>query len=193
GVAVGGDLRVVRDPEVASGSAFSASVESAPVSDLLRQMNVPSDNFIAEQLARTVASERTGDGSWEAWETITTDFLDSLGVESCRVRDGSGLSRYNVVPARALVVLLEWVRERAWADDFFESLPASSEGTLETRLDDVPGVRAKTGTITGTSALSGIVRKEGGPDVVFSVIFGGLTVEADAARDRQDAFVRALR
>lgn len=45
----------------------------------------------------------------------------------------------------------------------------------------------------GRGALSGVLRRDEEPDVVFSVVFGGLTVGADAARERQDAFVRSLR
>jgi D-alanyl-D-alanine carboxypeptidase/D-alanyl-D-alanine-endopeptidase (penicillin-binding protein 4) len=190
GVAVAGE---VRRGTASDEPAFEAAVESAPVADLVREMNVPSDNFVAEQLARAVAVEREGAGTWAAWNDVATEFLDSLGVEAHRIRDGSGLSRYDLLSARGLVELFGWVRDREWAEDFFGSLPAPGEGTLEARLGDVDGVRAKTGTITGTSALSGLVRREGEPDVVFSVVFGGLTVEADAARERQDAFVRALR
>jgi len=190
GVAVAGEVRRGTAPEE---PAFVASVESAPVAHLVRGMNVPSDNFVAEQLARAVAAEREGAGTWDAWNDVATEFLDSLEVDAHRIRDGSGLSRYDLLSARALVELFAWVRDRPWAETFFGSLPAPGEGTLETRLADAPGVRAKTGTITGTSALSGVLRREGEPDAVFSVIFGGLTVGADAARERQDAFVRALR
>lgn len=208
GIDVAGEVRLGSAP--GGDPAFSTRVESAPVSDLVREMNVPSDNFVAEQLARTVAAEfgngpgdgeERGDGessadargTWETWEEIATDFLEARGAGACRIRDGSGLSRYNLVTARALADLLDWARERPWADAFFGSLPAPGEGTLANRLDDAPGVRAKTGTLTNTCALSGVLRREGDPDVTFSVVLGGLTVEADAARERQDAFVRTLR
>jgi D-alanyl-D-alanine carboxypeptidase/D-alanyl-D-alanine-endopeptidase (penicillin-binding protein 4) len=154
-------------------------------------MNVPSDNFVAEQLARGVAAERD-DGTWDAWSKAATDFLESCGAGPCRIRDGSGLSRYNLLTAEGIVALLERVQQEPWSEAFFDSLPAPGEGTLENRLADVPGVRAKTGTITGSSALSGVVQREYQSDVVFSVIFGGLTVGADEARRRQDEFVRAL-
>lgn len=190
GVALDGTVRSAgadppRDP------SFSCRVASAPVADLIREMNVPSDNFVAEQLARTVASRR-GDGSWEAWNEVATGFLSDRGAGACRITDGSGLSRYNLATARGLVGLLARAGEAPWGEAFFESLPAPGEGTLEERLGDVDGVAAKTGTITGTSALSGVLERDGEPDVLFSVLMGGLAVDADEARRRQDAFVRAL-
>jgi D-alanyl-D-alanine carboxypeptidase/D-alanyl-D-alanine-endopeptidase (penicillin-binding protein 4) len=189
GVEVTGEIRVGAAPE--GESAFSLGVESASVADLLREMNVPSDNFVAEQLARGVAAERD-DGTWDAWSKAATDFLESCGAGPCRIRDGSGLSRYTLLTAEGIVALLERVQQEPWSEAFFDSLPAPGEGTLENRLADVPAVRAKTGTITGSSALSGVIRREYQSDVVFSVIFGGLTVGADEARRRQDEFVRAL-
>ena len=186
------DVRAVEAGETLAEEAFARTVESAPVADLLRAMNVSSDNFVAEQLARTVASERDGEGSWSAWESLATDYLGDCGGAACRLRDGSGLSRYNLVTARGMVGLLARADAAPWAEEFFGSLPAPGEGTLSSRLDGVSGLRAKTGTVTGTSALSGVVRREESSDVFFSVVYGGLTVEADEARRRQDEFVRGL-
>lgn len=171
--------------------AFSRSVTSETVSALLFRMNHPSNNFIADQLARHVASKH-GDGSWEAWKRTVSDFLTEWNAGPCRITDGSGLSRYNLLTARGLVALLEQAAREPWAEHFFDSLPEPGAGTLSSRLHDVSGLRAKTGTLTGSSALSGVVRREESPPVVFSVLFGGLTVEADPARERQDEFVRAL-
>lgn len=197
GVDVDGAVRVAddrreRDRKPTDCRRVVASVESAPVRRLVREMNVPSDNFVAEQLARTVARDAAGEGSWEAWESLVADHFASLGVDTVRVRDGSGLSRYNLVPARGLVAHLRWADDRPWAGAFFGSLPEPGEGTLSERLDGV-SVAAKTGTITGTSALSGVVRRGGAEDVLFCVLHGGLTAAgSDAARETQDAFVRWL-
>ncbi|UPW02101.1 D-alanyl-D-alanine carboxypeptidase/D-alanyl-D-alanine-endopeptidase [Halorussus gelatinilyticus] len=200
GVSVEGEVRAVESADstatdrddVHAEEAFACAVESAPVADLLRSMNVPSDNFVAEQLARTVAAECDGEGSWAAWESIATDFLEECGAAACRLRDGSGLSRYNLVTARGMVGLLARADDAPWADAFFDSLPAPGEGTLSSRLDGADGLRAKTGTLTATCALSGVVRRDDDPDAFFSVVYGGLTVEADEARRRQDEFVRGL-
>ncbi|MFH5799824.1 D-alanyl-D-alanine carboxypeptidase/D-alanyl-D-alanine-endopeptidase [Haladaptatus sp. CMAA 1911] len=169
------------------------TVKSPPVAELVREMNVPSDNFLAEQLARTVAREVRGDGSWDAWERVVGDFLNARDAGPVRIRDGSGLSRYNLISARGLVRTLEWVGERPWSETFFGSLPASGEGTLAERFANVPGVRAKTGTLTGSRTLSGIVHREDGTDVVFSVLLGGLVGDdEERARERIDAFVSEL-
>ncbi|EFW94100.1 D-alanyl-D-alanine carboxypeptidase/D-alanyl-D-alanine-endopeptidase [Haladaptatus paucihalophilus DX253] len=185
-----GGVRVTDDAE--SGETV-ATVTSPPVSELVRKMNVPSDNFLAEQLARTVAREVRAEGSWDAWERVVGDFLDARDAGRARIRDGSGLSRYNLISARGLVRTLEWVGERPWSEAFFDSLPAPGEGTLAERFADVSGVRAKTGTLTGSRTLSGIVRREDGTDVLFSVLLGGLVGDdEERARERIDAFVSGV-
>jgi D-alanyl-D-alanine carboxypeptidase/D-alanyl-D-alanine-endopeptidase (penicillin-binding protein 4) len=203
GVDVAGHLVVRDDGEaaVADGASSAtvdrdvqvvelAAVESAPVRELVGAMNVPSDNFLADQFARVVAAEATGEGSWDAWRDLVEDRFVDLGVETIRFRDGSGLSRYDRVPARGLVALLTWVREQPWADAFFDSLPAPGEGTLSERLDGVD-LRAKTGTLTGVRALSGRIERADGP-VLFSVLLSDVTVGADRAHDLQNEWVRWL-
>ncbi|WP_082224560.1 D-alanyl-D-alanine carboxypeptidase/D-alanyl-D-alanine endopeptidase [Halolamina rubra] len=195
GVEIEGKVRVrdrADDRQAASDPSVFARVDSSPLRELVREMNVPSDNFIAEQIARRVAHEATGDGTWSGWESLVEKHFDSLGTETVRIRDGSGLSRYNLVPAKAIVAHLRWVDDQPWRSAFFDSLPTPGTGTLDSRLEGVP-VAAKTGTITGTSALSGVVRRETEPDVIFSVLHGGLTQGgSDKARTVQNAFVRWL-
>jgi D-alanyl-D-alanine carboxypeptidase/D-alanyl-D-alanine-endopeptidase (penicillin-binding protein 4) len=188
GVDVGGAVRIA-DGAPECGQQLAA-VESAPVADLVRSMNVDSDNVIADSLARAVAAVAVGEGSWDAWASMVDDRVTSLGVEPARVRDGSGLSRYNLVSARGVVALLEWATDRPWSDAFFGSLPEAGEGTLADRLAGVP-VAAKTGTLTGVRALSGQVGA-GDDAVLFAVLVGGVTVDEESVRGRQDDFVRAL-
>lgn len=189
GVEVTGDLRIVDDHHTET-DAMLDTVESAPLRKLVRTMNVESDNFVADQLARGTAAAVTGEGSWDAWTELVSERFAALGIESVRVRDGSGLSRYNRLPARGMVALMEWATNQPWSDAFFASLPGPGEGTLTDRLQGVPVV-AKTGTLTGTRALSGRVGT-GADAIFFSVLVGDITVDAEAVRDGQDELVRAL-
>lgn len=172
-----------------------ASVRSAPLADLVRRMNVPSDNFVAEQLARTVARAETGRGTWDAWSELATETMQNLGAENVRLCDGSGLSRYNLVSARGLLAVLEWAADQVWGTAFFESLPrAGADGTLANRLTDVEAaVHAKTGTLTGTHALTGVIERPDGTRVGFAALLSNLTDEQeDVGRELLDELVREL-
>lgn len=173
-----------------SESTPLSTVQSAPLSNLLRDMNVTSDNVTADTLARVVAAHATGEGSWTAWEDVVADRLQSLGVEAGRIADGSGLSRYNRLSARGVLTLLRHADAQEWGSAFFDSLPKPGEGTLADRLGDLP-VRAKTGTLTDVRALSGRISRGDG-SVFFALLVDGITRDADGVRDAQDAVVRSL-
>ncbi|WP_255168929.1 D-alanyl-D-alanine carboxypeptidase/D-alanyl-D-alanine endopeptidase [Natrononativus amylolyticus] len=194
GVSIDGWMRIDHEP-IEPEHAPVATAESAPLYELVRGMLTDSDNFAAEQLARTVAFELEGSGGWAEWESHVVEFLADRGTEAVRLRDGSGLSRYNLLSASSLVAVLEWCLEQPWHEQFVDSLPRGGhEGTVENRLEDVPAtVRAKTGTLTGARALSGYLLADGEPVVVFSCLRSNLTGEAEtAATDRIDEFVGSL-
>lgn len=182
GVEVSGWINVESKP-VKRRERPIATVESAPLAVLTERMLHRSDNFYAEQLARTVAREVDGRGTWEAWEAHVTEFVRELGHDAVRLRDGSGLSRYDLVSAAAIVDVLDWCLEQSWASEYYESLPrCGKEGTVENRLPDVSaGVRAKTGTLTGARALSGFIEDQAGePAIAFSILTSSLTGVSEA-------------
>jgi D-alanyl-D-alanine carboxypeptidase/D-alanyl-D-alanine-endopeptidase (penicillin-binding protein 4) len=193
GVVVKGGSIVKSEPESTlpdEGLTDLGTVRSAPLGELVRTMNVDSDNVIADTLARVVAADTTGTGSWSEWADLVRSRLDTLGVRSGHITDGSGLSRYNRLSARAMVTVLRHVAETPWATTFFKSLPEPGEGTLSERLHGLP-VRAKTGSLTDARALSGRLLRNGEP-IYFSLLVDGITRNATAVRERQDDVVRAL-
>jgi serine-type D-Ala-D-Ala carboxypeptidase/endopeptidase (penicillin-binding protein 4) len=170
-------------------------VLSPPVSRLVRRMDKVSDNFYAEMLLKHLGKTQRGAGTTAAGARVVMNDLRTRGVPllGVRVADGSGLSPYNRLTARAVVALLR----SAWSDlavraTFVGSLPiAGVDGTLEDRLMRPPAygrVRAKTGTTNGSSALSGYV----GSRFVFSVVQNGRPVSWLYARRAQNRFAQVL-
>ncbi len=195
GITVDGWTRIEDGPAETAGTPC-AVVQSAPLSTIVSEMLVDSDNFAAEQLARTIALERDGVGSWDGWNRHVSDFLANHSCDAVRLRDGSGLSRYNLLSAACLVSVLEWCLEQPWATQYCRSLAlAGEDGTVSDRLTDVSvPIRAKTGTLTGARALSGYIDAEdGNPAAVFSCLLSNLTSEYEAtATDRIDDLVREI-
>jgi D-alanyl-D-alanine carboxypeptidase/D-alanyl-D-alanine-endopeptidase (penicillin-binding protein 4) len=113
--------------------------------------------------------------------------------------DGAGTSPRNRLSPRATIALLRALRAELARSgrDLADALPVSGidEGTLSRRLDG-PGERGhvvgKTGTFGdyGASALAGAVRTRDRGLIYFAILNRGLPV--DAARQRQDAFLRRL-
>jgi D-alanyl-D-alanine carboxypeptidase/D-alanyl-D-alanine-endopeptidase (penicillin-binding protein 4) len=90
-----------------------------------------------------------------------------------------------------------WGHERSGVSSaFYESLPVGGRnGTLEYRFRAGPAggnVRAKTGTLSNVSALSGYVTTSRGTPLAFSLLCNHHTAETDAVRAAQDVVVNAL-
>lgn len=171
--------------------------ESAPLREVLTSALRYSNNFTSEQVLRTLAWRTTGrpgtfaDGvaTVEAfWRTIGGD-PDDLHLEN-----GSGLSRDGRATARALVRVLSLTQRPDSPSAGLRDAMAvpGDDGTLRLRLTGLgPRLHAKTGTIAGVSALSGIVSDRTGQDVwAFSILVNG-----GRARDNrrlQDQLVLAM-
>jgi D-alanyl-D-alanine carboxypeptidase/D-alanyl-D-alanine-endopeptidase (penicillin-binding protein 4) len=172
-----------------------AQIESKPLSKVIAAMDHASDNFIAEELLKTIGAEVGAGGTTAAGAAIVTRDLAAAGIPLAGVRivDGSGLSQEDRLTADAISSLLSYawndpeLRQPLWA-----ALPvAGINGTLEHRLQRAPArgaIRAKTGTTDSASALSGYVRDE----YAFAVLQNGAPVSAFSARKAQDRFAIAL-
>jgi D-alanyl-D-alanine carboxypeptidase/D-alanyl-D-alanine-endopeptidase (penicillin-binding protein 4) len=172
-----------------------ATVDSPTLDAIVHWMDRVSDNFVAEMLVKEVGAVQAGSGTTAAGVGVITGLLAQAGVplDGVRLVDGSGLSLLDRLTPNALVGLLSIM----WQDlevrlDLLTSLPvAGRTGTLEHRMRSGPAtgvVRAKTGTTSNASALSGYV----GDRYVFSVLQNGYPVSWTWARIAQDRFAAAL-
>ncbi|GAA1999161.1 D-alanyl-D-alanine carboxypeptidase/D-alanyl-D-alanine-endopeptidase [Nocardiopsis rhodophaea] len=192
--------------EVGRGTTPADSEEVAvrhsdELSDLLIPFMKLSNNGHAEILIKAMGRETLGEGTWQAGLVQVKPALDRIGasVKDVRQADGSGLSRGNLLRADIVISLLDAVRDEPWYDDWRTSLPVAGGqdrmvgGTLRNRMVGTPAdgnVRAKTGTLTGVSALSGYVTGTGGEELVFAIINNGHS--GPAPRDVQDAIAVRL-
>lgn len=194
----GFDVGTVTRGVEASGETEIGFVESAPLMDVLSYMLWYSDNTIAEVLLKVLARESGLPGSTEAGTSEALVRLRSMGLDTTGITmtDGSGYSSTNKIPPRALtdlVVLL--ARNPAW-DDLLEQFPVGAlRGTLYDRYggSEAAGVvRAKTGSLSGVTALSGTVVTADGRWLAFSVLADGLPWGQTNPRAAIDQFVAAL-
>ena len=174
------------------------SLESPPLSELVAGILGPSQNWMTEQLIRTLGADRGENGSWsEGVEVIRTFLTEQVGVDSLDIapRDGSGLSAYNLVTPRALVRILQYMRRGSNAATYRAALaePGEEDSTLERRLTDLEGrLFAKTGTISNVNSLSGYLVRDDGTEVIFSILSNGSGLPASRVRAAIDDVVRAL-
>lgn len=157
----------------------------------------PSDNALADALAAWLpgAAGRPDLTSRQlAAETWGERDLYLCGASWL---DGSGLERGDRLTADFTVALLAYARTAdGWGRDFERALPiAGVDGTLRARMVGTPAqgrVRAKTGTLTGVSALSGYADTLTGERLVFSVMMNGFSCDRQRVRRMQDMICVAL-
>lgn len=172
----------IRDDRAAGRVDTLVVLESAPLGDVLRRMQKPSQNQVAELLFRTVGVARTGSGAPDSAQAAMERLLDSLGVDarSAAVRDGSGMSRHNYVTPRAVLRVLDVMRRSADSTAWLAALPvAGVDGTLASRMRGTAAegtVVAKTGSLDKTRSLSGYVTARDGTTLLFAMLCNNYTV-----------------
>ena len=175
-----------------------AALDSPPLSEVARAILEPSQNWIAEQLLRTLGQAGTGQGSRAAGaEAMERWLMEEVGLDTLEAvpEDGSGMAPRNLVTPRGLVAVLDHARRAPWAEAWREALaaPGEEDSTLERRLPELEGrLAAKTGTISNVNALSGYLVRDDGTELIFSVLTNGSGLPASTVRDAMDALVRTL-
>ncbi|MGI8648019.1 MAG: D-alanyl-D-alanine carboxypeptidase/D-alanyl-D-alanine endopeptidase [Mycobacteriales bacterium] len=158
------------------------SRRSVPLSEIMAPFLKLSNNGIADILTKAIGKKITGEGSWSAGTKAIIHHVRSFGVNSVALTlvDGSGLSFDDRVSAQGIADLLSNVRVKSWFPIYYKALPIAGEpeglvgGTLTSRMVGTPAagnVHAKTGSLTGATALSGYVRDPNQRLIVFSIFF----------------------
>lgn len=171
---------------------------SKPLSQINQEMMYESDNLTAEILSKTIGTMDSLPGKWETGLKIIKSILaDSIKIDTSKIKlaDGSGLSRYNLSSAENITHFLDYMYQSQFRDSFISSMPfGGSKSTLKERLTEIgPDIRAKTGSLTGISCLSGyIFSKRYGP-LAFSILINGYTGSSLPYKELQDKIVTLLR
>jgi len=186
--------RVTFAPGPAGGRQL-ASVQSAPLMERLRQMMYASDNVMAETIGREVAQAVGQPLSFAGAVDATLSKLAASGidVDGASLVDSSGLSVANLLTA---MTLDEVVNAAAGPDHpalrpLVDLLPvAAGSGTLSDRFvtgdrrnSSAGWLRAKTGSLTKTNALAGIVTDVSGRVLTFAFISNNAGNEGRTALD----------
>ena len=200
GIRMLGNIRVVESPDksVLTGSTSPTHHErprvrilakhtSPPLSEYISVINKRSNNLFAELVFRTMGRTQEGLGSPEASARAVSVALTEIGVpmESVVQLDGSGLAAGNRTSASTFVSVLQRMAETETWNHYWASLPQAGTRRELRRMYQTAAagnLRAKTGTIEGVSALSGIVRSRDHERLAFSILLNGTPSTTRAKR-----------
>jgi len=174
--------------------------ESKPLAAIVRDMNKHSNNFMAEDLLKTLGAQFIGTpGTTEKGLQVVRQYLDRIGVSTSELSlvDGSGLAHDNRVTARSLVHTLRAMNQdfELWPE-FLASLPvAGIDGTLQRRFrqeDLMRKVRAKTGRIAGVATLSGYAVNGVGETFAFAILINDYRCGTETVKRLMDRVCSSL-
>ncbi|WP_280266996.1 D-alanyl-D-alanine carboxypeptidase/D-alanyl-D-alanine endopeptidase [Nocardia wallacei] len=219
-VELGLDPGKVRLGRAAAGAPEIAQVQSAPMRDRLREMMIHSDDVLAETIGREIAAVTGNEQSFAGAVTAMMTALAAAGFDTAgtTMLDNSGLSTDDRTPARLLDrILVEAAAPQPGQQPgtsavntggstatgsplapLLDYLPvAAGTGSLAYRFvtpRDHSGagwVRAKTGTLSVSSALAGYVLDSDGRVLTFALMSNDRPPEA--SRPALDAIAATLR
>jgi len=172
-------VRASARPGVTPADALPlVTVNSPPMSVLLRLMDVPSDDFFAEMLTKQLGVRFGGGGTTTAGATVVGQAISRLGVTPTIV-DGSGLSRRDHTSPAQVVAVLRAVWGTPNGRLLLSALPVVGvNGTVQGIGQRTPAqgrCQAKTGTLNNVTNLAGYCRSRGGHELVFAVFLDGPT------------------
>ena len=207
-----GTVREGRVPSMANGIGNGAGPEllpepvfelsSAPLAEIIRDINKYSNNVMAQQLFLTLSlaapapnGSRPAAGgparaTAEASRAVLRRWwLDRFGPEDVPVVDnGSGLSRQTLISAQGLGRMLQTAYRSPLMPDLMASLPLNGvDGTLRNRRTLPGSAHLKTGSLRDVTALAGYVHGASGRRYVLVAIANHPA--AEAARPVFDALL----
>jgi D-alanyl-D-alanine carboxypeptidase/D-alanyl-D-alanine-endopeptidase (penicillin-binding protein 4) len=186
---LGGQLRgSVRDGVVPAGLRPAFALESAPMAEVVRDINKFSNNVMAQQLFLTLSWQPQGHGRFEASRDLVTRWWRTrIGAEELVLDNGSGLSRQERVTAMGLARLLAHAWASPYASELMSSLPlAGQDGTLR-RYPASTVAHLKTGSLRDVVGVAGYVDGARGERWVVVAIINH--AQAQAARGALEALV----
>ncbi|HMN21793.1 MAG TPA: D-alanyl-D-alanine carboxypeptidase/D-alanyl-D-alanine-endopeptidase [Ottowia sp.] len=169
---------------------------SLPLLDIVDDINLYSNNVMAQQLFLTLSAAGDGRGSFaESTNRLRRWWRERFGLRAAPVLDnGSGLSREGRISADALVALLQDAARSPHAEAFQHSLPlAGVTGTARFLARRSPGseaigrARLKTGSLRDVAAIAGYAFGRSGQ--VYAVVGLINDPNAGAARAALDRLV----
>jgi serine-type D-Ala-D-Ala carboxypeptidase/endopeptidase (penicillin-binding protein 4) len=170
------------------GAVELASIDSAPLSDVVAEMLANSDNNTAEMVVKELGHTVAAPGTREAGLGLVRSQLADWGVDVAPLVlvDGSGLSLDNRLTCDAVLTVLQ---RTGFESPVGQGLPVAGQtGTLASVFVDHPvagRLRGKTGTLNNppfnvdppaVKALAGFLPVEGGSAVEYVLILNGPTI-----------------
>ena len=173
---------------------------SLPLAKLLPKMLAESNNLYAEALIKTLGAELFHEGSFQTGVLAIKNILQKptgINFDAMKLVDGSGVSRYTLItPNQFTRLLYTMYHTPKLKKHYVQALAlAGATGFLKSRLasfDTYANIQAKTGTMTGVSALSGYITTRANRHLIFTMLVNNTLLPASTIKKVEDELCQVI-
>jgi D-alanyl-D-alanine carboxypeptidase/D-alanyl-D-alanine-endopeptidase (penicillin-binding protein 4) len=164
-------------------------ISSAPLADVIRDINKFSNNVMAQQVFLSLGLSDGVATPEKARTALNQWWAKRISIKQPPVFDnGSGLSRQTRISAQALGQLLQTAYASPWMPELMSSLPiAGVDGTLKRSRAASGSAHLKTGSLRDVTALAGYADASSGKRYILVAMVNH--ANAAAARPALDALL----
>lgn len=188
--------------KLTTGTKTILSYPSPPLLEITGMALKHNDNFITEMLFKSLSSKpATFNGAIDAVE----NFLAKRHINNWdpQIRDGSGLSRKNSLPANLITAVLQFAAQQNYGPAYENALATPGEnGVLEDWFTDlrhskgghnmIQRIHAIHGQYAGAYDLSGYATSSEGQRFVFSFMVNDPSLKPEQARQLLERLTETL-
>lgn len=155
-----------------------------------------SNNLVAETLFK-LAGAKYSNSTGTALNSLNmlNAYFDKLGIKSddIKIVDGSGVSKNNIITSDFMTDFLIRLSKTEDFENFKEYMPTPGEGTLKNRMLYFKGnLRAKTGTLSNTSSITGYITTRKGCNYVFNIIIQDAKTTENEKKNIEELILREI-
>jgi D-alanyl-D-alanine carboxypeptidase/D-alanyl-D-alanine-endopeptidase (penicillin-binding protein 4) len=166
------------------------------IDDVLNKILKNSDNLFAETLFKTAGAKYANtQGNITNSLNMLTSYLNKLNFshEDIKIVDGSGVSKNNLMTTDFMTNFLIYLSKNDNFEKYMQILPTSGEGTLKDRMLYFKGnLRAKTGTLSDTSAIAGYITSRKGNLYTFDIMINDAKTSSTDKKNIEEQILRSL-
>lgn len=155
-------------------NVYKVAEATHSIEDALTEILQNSNNMVAETTFKLAGSIwAKSQGNLNNSMDMLNSYLKNLGLntDNIRIVDGSGVSKNNIMTSDFMTSFLVKIYSDSNFEEFEAYMPSPGEGTLKNRmLYFKDNLKAKTGTLSDTSAIAGYITTRKGKTYTFDIM-----------------------
>ena len=164
--------------------------------DAMESILKTSNNLVAETVFKLAGAKWAEEkGSISNSLGMLKFYISSLNIptDDVKIVDGSGVSKNNIMTADFMTDFLVARSKLADFDEFKEFIPSPGEGTLKNRmLYFKDNLKAKTGTLSDTSAIAGYITSRKGNTYAFDIMINDAKTSSSDKKNIEEQILRQI-